>query len=673
MQDFWNDFENKLAGVIDNLIPVSKENKSFTSIVPPPMVKNKINLRKRLLKRNRLNKNPETKQRINELNIEIRKFFNENKSKQVRRTIKPGDSQSLWKAVRNANDTNTSTLPKCMFLDGIEISNSSLPDSFASHFDSKISALLNEVSVDDSVYNGDRKVNAINSFFMDKDSVRECIISLKTKNSEGFDRIPQRILIDGVDYLLEPLTCLFKLIYEEKKVPDQWLAAKTIPIFKNKGQKKDIENYRPIANLCATSKIFEKLVLKRILEIQDNEGTDLTGDQQHGFKRKRSTSTLSSKLLSEISRALDDDDYVLTTSIDLSSAFDLVNVDLLIKRLIKIGLPEDLIELIESWLKNRSYYVSIDGEDSILYDLLLGTVQGSILGPVLYAIFVSPLFKIADLELFADDSFITKSNESLTELIKDMEKSLEAITKWLKQSGMKVNQNKTEAFLFYKQDIAPIQLKVGNARIQSKKSINVLGVIFDSKLKWENHVLSAIKKANRSLNAIRLIRKFFNRNELLALITSNFYSILFYNSEVWLSMYMNDNIKHKLFVASAKALKVCQHYPDPLISFIELHKISKRATPMMISEYKCALQLYKTFNECQPINEWVHLNFYQVNTSRQTKFLINRSNRTKIGRHSLCNRFHQLNGKIPLEWLGKSYLSYKILCKNLFLSFHDVN
>ena len=149
VQDFWNNFENKLAGVIDNLIPVSKENKSFTSIVPPPMVKNKINLRKRLLKRNRLNKNPETKQRINELNIEIRKFFNENKSKQVRRTIKPGDSQSLWKAVRNAKDTNTSTLPKCMFLDGIEISNSSLPDSFASHFDSKISALLNEVSVDD--------------------------------------------------------------------------------------------------------------------------------------------------------------------------------------------------------------------------------------------------------------------------------------------------------------------------------------------------------------------------------------------------------------------------------------------------------------------------------------------------------------------------------------------
>jgi hypothetical protein len=154
-------------------------------------------------------------------------------------------------------------------------------------------------------------------------------------------------------------------------------------------------------------------------------------------------------------------------------------------------------------LKNRSFYVSIDGKNSILYDLLLGRVQGSILGPVLFAIFVSQLFKIAGLEFFADESFVTKSNESLTELITDMEKTLEAITKWLKQSGMKVNQNKTEACLFYKHDTAPIQLQVGNTKILSKKSINVLGFIFDSKLRWENHLNSAIKKANRSPNAIK--------------------------------------------------------------------------------------------------------------------------------------------------------------------------
>jgi hypothetical protein len=357
----------------------------------------------------------------------------------------------------------------------------------------------------------------------------------------------------------------------------------------------------------------------------------LTRDQQHGFKRKHRTSTLSTKLLSEISRALDDNEYLLTTSIDLSSALDLINVDLLIKRLIVIGLPKDVIDLTRCWLNNRSFYVSIDGENSILYNLLLGTVQGSILVPVLYAIFVSPIFKITDLELFADDSFITKSNVSSTELIKDMEKTLEAITKWLKQSGVKVNLTKTEACLFYKHDTAPIQLKVGNTKILSKKSINVLTVIFDSKLKWENHAISSIKTANRSLNTIRLIRKYFNAKELLALAftTSNFYSVLFYNSEVWMSMFLNDNVKHKLFMASSNALKMCQHYPDRSISFLELHKITKRVTPMIINEYKCALQLFKIFNECIPINEWVRMNFDQVITSRQTEFQINRTNKPK--------------------------------------------
>jgi hypothetical protein len=104
--------------------------------------------------------------------------------------------------------------------------------------------------------------------------------------------------VDGGEFLLEPFTELFKLIYQEKRVPGQWLLAKTMQIYKNKGHTKDIEKYRPIANLCAASKIFEKLIMKRIIEIQNEERIDLTGDRQRGFKRQRSTSTLSIKLLS---------------------------------------------------------------------------------------------------------------------------------------------------------------------------------------------------------------------------------------------------------------------------------------------------------------------------------------------------------------------------------------
>ena len=147
---------------------------------------------------------------------------------------------------------------------------------------------------------------------------------------------------------------LFEKIYHEIVVPQQWLVFKTIPVFKNKVEKKNIESYRPIANLCSASKIFEKLILKRIMTIQSENDCDLMGLNQHGFKQKRSTSTIATELQSIIARALDENKIVLMSSLDLSAAFDVVNIDLLIKRLKIIGLPEDVVSLIRVWLTNRS-------------------------------------------------------------------------------------------------------------------------------------------------------------------------------------------------------------------------------------------------------------------------------------------------------------------------------
>ncbi len=188
-----------------------------------------------------------------------------------------------------ARDVDTNVLPRTLYEGGVEIEKKLWPDRFADHFDKKIKTILGEINVEDQVYNGRKIVNAVNKNFMDYCSVRECIKSLKNKNSEGYDRIPQRILVDGVDVLLDPLHGLFKLIYETKTIPDQWKVAKTVPIYKNKGDRNDIQNYRPIANLCSSSKIFEKLILKRINEIQTDNEADITGENQYGFKHERST------------------------------------------------------------------------------------------------------------------------------------------------------------------------------------------------------------------------------------------------------------------------------------------------------------------------------------------------------------------------------------------------
>ena len=137
------------------------------------------------------------------------------------------------------------------------------------------------------------------------------------------------------------------------------------------------------------------------------------------------------------------------SSIDLSAAFDVVNINLLIDRLRVIGLPGDIVDLIKIWLENRSFCVEVNGLNSLFYDVSSGTIQGSILGPILYAIYVSPLFDLTDLSNFADDNFAITwhSNKQMATLL--MQEKLEIMSNWLKQSGLKVNESKTELCLFH--------------------------------------------------------------------------------------------------------------------------------------------------------------------------------------------------------------------------------
>ena len=121
--------------------------------------------------------------------------------------------------------------------------------------------------MDPSVYNGVRKMVAGNEMFMSIGEVENCIRSIKIKNCEGYDRIPQRVLIEDIDHLLNPLSKLFTLVYSHKTIPEQWRLSKIVPVHK-KGNKMAIENYRPVANLCSSSKIFERLILNRISQLE---------------------------------------------------------------------------------------------------------------------------------------------------------------------------------------------------------------------------------------------------------------------------------------------------------------------------------------------------------------------------------------------------------------------
>ena len=153
----------------------------------------------------------------------------------------------------------------------------------------------------------------------------------------------------------------------------------------------------------------------------------------------------------------------------------------------------------------------------------------------------------------------------------------------------------------------------------------------------------------------------------MQLITSNVFSILYYNSEIWHLPSLKAPLKQKLLSVSARALKMSMYYPDRMISYENIHKMNQRAPPESMLLYRLSIQLFKLYNTNDHSLEWISLNLNQILTSRQSNFEILRTNVNKVGLNILVNRLSALNGKIPLDWLRSSLDTFKIKVKRLFL------
>jgi exonuclease III len=666
VQEMWNSYEQEILKIVDKIAPLEEVGSTIRRKVSKTL-KSKLNRRSHLLKKRKHHMQQEhEKDELKALNKYIRSYYYDERKTHVRRKIIPGNNKSLWDAVKIAKDIEPTPLPAMLTRDGISYGREAASAAFSEYFKTKITILEEGLTIDEEVWNGEKIINSESVNFMTPERVEECLKNLKSKNCEGPDRLPLRILKDGAMALAKPLSVLFHKVYEKKEIPEQWKVSKVIPLHK-KGKKEDINNYRPISNLCSITKVFERLILLRLEEIEKENGIDLTGYEQHGFKKKRSTVTAGLTLQSIIARGMDKDCYVAMSSLDLSAAFDLVNLNLLIKRLRIMGIPNDLIQLLEIWLRQRSFYVEANGQNSKILETNVGTIQGSILGPILYALFIRPLYKITKVTTFADDNYIIKCNKEKKMALEELGRELEKIIKWLKGSGLKVNENKTELCIFHRSGNTDGSLLIDNVLIASKNEINVLGITFDSKLQWSSQVSRAIRGANVSLQAIKLIRKYFTTPEIVQLLTSNFYSRFYYGSEIWHIPTLNQNCKRMLLSASANALKLCNVFYDPRVSYIDLHKLNNRALPSKFCLYRHCLLLHKVFNDFIPKRDWIDLNFQMINTSRQTSFEIQNHSVYKVGKNILSNRLVCINKKVTLNMLNLDIGPFKVTCKNMLL------
>ena len=206
-----------------------------------------------------------------------------------------------------------------------------------------------------------------------------------------------------------------------------------------------------------------------------------------------------------------------------------------------------------------------------------------------------------------------------------------------------------------------------NTRITTSNTINILGITFDCNLKWNQHYSKTIKDANVNLYAIKRISKFFNKEERTMLITSLFYSKLYYGSEVWhlpdRTVAQNKMIKY----ASANALRIISNEITIFHTHTQIHNMTKRALPDQMIKYKHALMMFKLLRHCSPEPEFIQLNFQTNLNQRLQHYSFLKIQNYTVGNNILLNRMCCLNNTITHSMTNGSYLSYKLKCKELFL------
>ena len=331
--------------------------------------------------------------------------------------------------------------------------------------------------------------------------VPEVIKQLKNLNpskAQGPDNIPTMVLKACAESLAPSITKLFNASLLTACLPSSWKMANIVPIHK-KDSKNQAKNYRPISLLPVISKILERCVYNRLIDYILPKITHL----QHGFLRNRSTATQLLSILSNINNILDTGDQCDTVYFDLSKAFDSVPHRLLIHKLKSFGLHGTLLAWIENYLTHRRQRVTINGSNSEWLTVTSGVPQGSILGPLLFLLYINDLPTVLSpntlCAIFADDTKITRHIQSHQDHL-ILQRDITNVHKWSMEWGLKFNSTKCMILSMARSGhTLEYNYTMGQAPLTRTKSVNDLGVQVTTSLKWNEHLTKIISKANQRL------------------------------------------------------------------------------------------------------------------------------------------------------------------------------
>ena len=370
------------------------------------------------------------------------------------------------------------------------------------------------------------------------DEIISIIFAFNPNKSNGPHSIPGEIFKRIAYILAVPLRNICNTIFETGIYPNILKLAKVIVIHK-KGSKAIVSNYRPISLLSNVNKIFEKLIYKRLYGFL--ETNDSIYDLQFGFREKHSAADALITIVDRITQYISTDVIAVGVFVDFQKAFDTVNHEILLKKLEHYGIRGVCNNLIRSYLNNRHQYVSLEGVDSYVSDIEHGVPQGSVLGPLLFLIYINDLHNAihnSDTYHFADDThllhFIKKHNGIFK--TRKLNIDLKSLNHWLLANKISLNAAKTEVVLFRKPHVKTIQIKpikLNGIRLEAKSKVKYLGVMLDEFLTWDTQINEVISKLKRANNLLAISRHYVPSEVLKQIYFAQFHSNLIYCCQVW--------------------------------------------------------------------------------------------------------------------------------------------
>ena len=379
----------------------------------------------------------------------------------------------------------------------------------------------------------DRSPTDLQEILISKEEIEDIIKNLDSKKAKGPDNISHSLLKLISSEISIPLEILFNRSLNEGCFPNMWKLAHVIPIFK-KGDKSLPSNYRPISLLSCVGKIFERVVFKHMYNYLHTN--NLIYKYQSGFIPGHSTVHQLIEIYNSICLSLDSHEHYCITFCDISKAFDRVWIKGLLLKLEKYGFTGKLHSWLSSYLTSRKIKVVLNNAISSEGDITAGVPQGSVLGPLLFLVYVNDIAdELTSLtRLFADDTSVGSSSMNLNRTIMRTNCDLDKISKWARKWLVKFNPSKTDIMVFSNINLPfePI-FQFENNMINTVKEHKHLGLTFQSNGKWTEHINSLIKSASKLIGMLRKIKYLLKRDSLSTLYISFIRPILEYGSEVW--------------------------------------------------------------------------------------------------------------------------------------------